>query len=315
MINSIFIFIFGLVSGCVAFYFLSKAYWAKRLAALKRSQTAQLAQYDSDRRQHQASAQRLIAQRNEERRKRDALEAGLKQSAQLKQQYEQQISTGKKERDALQAKFEQFQQDAEVRLAAQIESDRAAQQAELEKVQQDADSRVSAETEKGMKLAIDQTERIEAEKRSLQNKLQNLRDDLNASAMENERLRGKLEQAQANFKNELKQAHENSGLTFATVAEMTFTNLVILQDSAIEIDKHPEHAAGILHVLKTIDSWEFSNSKKVRATNREWLESKAKLGAVRIYFHIDKPISGQCEVLISNKKSQPKDFAYLKNRH
>ena len=294
MINTLFIFIFGVASGCIAFYFLSKAYWKKQLTALKKSHLAQLNQYDSDRQQRQASAQRWIEQRNQLEKKladvkRQSSKTELRQREQLQQQYEQQVAKAKGDRAILQSEFEQYKQTAKAQLAA--------------------------ETEKGVNLAIEQGKLLEADKRSLQSKLENLQNQLNNSVIKNAQLQSEIEQNQQRCNSELEQAHENAGLTFATVAKMTFPSLEILQHSETEIDKHPERAAGILQILKAIDNREFGNSKKVRATNNTWFESKSKLGAVRVYFRIDKPISGKCEVLISDKRRQEKDLMYLKDRH
>lgn len=330
MINSILIFLFGAVSGCGVSYFLTKAYWKKRLAAVSRSHADQIALYDgyldSAKQQTQASVQRWIKQREQlEAKSRDSLDEGIRRQTQLRQQYEEKIAKVEKVRAALQLQFYQYRAETDARLeqqSTQAQSDRAELQAALEQCEKETEIKVSAETEKGIQLAIEQSKRLKEEKRSLQidlqatrGKLDSLRDDLNKIVIKNAELQQELTQRQQQADSEIQQAYQDSGVTLAAVAEMTFTNLVFLQNSTIEIDKHQKHAAGILHVLKDIDNREFGSSKKIRATNKEWFESKAKLGVVRIYFHKDKPTFGQCEVLIADKRNQNRDFSYLKDRH
>ena len=283
MINLIFTFICGAIAGCIAAGLLARIYWAKKLQVLKQSL---LDQYDSD---------LAIAQQHNR-----LLENREKQWLKEKANIEQQLEAERRDRASLQTNYTAYRQNVQ----AQI---------------QDAEAKVIDTREKGINLAVEQTKDIEDEKRSLQQRIEQLERSLNDTAIQNQQLKMQLERESARLATELKSAYNSTGLTFAAIATSLFQNLVIQRGSAVEIDKNRDCASAILRTLRAIDDKNFSLSKKLGATNKAWFESTAPgLKMMRIYFRKNKPVPGKCEVLISHKKdskTQEKDIDWMKRQH
>ena len=283
MINPIFTFICGIVSGCIVAGLIARIYWAKKLQVLKQSL---LDQYDSD---------LAVAQQHNR-----LLENREKQWLQEKADIEQQLEAEKRDRASLQTNYKAYQQIAQ----AQI---------------QDAKAKIVDVREKGINFAVEQTKDIEAEKRSLLQRIEQLERSLNDTLIQNQELQAQIERENTRLETELKSAYSSTGVTFASIATSLFQNLVIQRGSAVEIDKNRDCASAILRTLRAIDDKKFRLSKKVGATNKAWFESTAPgLKMMRIYFRKNKPIPGKCEVLISHKKdskTQEKDIDWMKRQH
>ena len=292
MANLIVIFILGIISGGFVVYFFVRAYWAKRLLIAKQTL---LSQYDSDldRAKQRYRTLETVSQRwlVEKAGIEQQLEAERRDRTLLQTQYEAQLEKEKRDRVALQADYGAYRREAEARVVEQAE--------------------------KGVNLAIEQSREIETEKQALQKKVEQLAQSLNDSTTQIQQLQEKLKQEKIRLEAELKSAYENSGLTFASITSALFKNIVMQRNSALEIDKNKGCANAILLTLRAIDDQEFRPSKRVHATNKVWCESTAPgLKMMRIYFRINKPVKGKCEVLISHKKdpkTQSKDIDWMKN--
>ena len=308
MINPIVTFIFGVISGCFVVYFLAKAHWMRRLQATKQ---ALWHQYDSD----------LAIAQQHNRTLESREQHWLKEEAALTQQLKDVAC----DRTSRQADYENYRSAAKTQIAkleqqlAQEKRDRTSLQADYDAFKREAQEKIAAEEEKCIVLALEQSEEIEADKRSLQAQVEQLEGNLNNQAIQNQVLQNELAEERAKLKSKLKSAYESAGITYASVAESLFNNIVIQRNSAIEIDKNEDCATAILKTLRAIDDRKFKDSKKVHATGRVWFESTAPgLKMIRIYFRKNKPTSGKCEVLISpkqNSKTQDKDIEWMKNQH
>jgi len=104
---------------------------------------------------------------------------------------------------------------------------------------------------------------------------------------------------------------------FGQILQALLPNLIFLRNST-KLISESHNLVFLLTRLKAINDSDFTDCKKVRATDNEWFECRvAHISMMRIYFQKCKSASGKYQVLISpkkNQKTQDKDYEWLKQQ-
>lgn len=301
MINSIVVFVLGLLGGSLITYFYARAFWIGRLKATRQTL---FDQYDSKIKAERQQRRQLEAREGKWLKRQETL---ANRGSALVEQIEEELCN----RQRLQAEHEvrldaekqanqRSQSDCETRLKVE-KGDRLRLQSEYSRYKLEA----KADVEESLKEseAVEQRNEILHE---INEKLENKKNALEAI----------LHQEREDHQRSLEQAYQEIDIDLGKLISELFPKVILVRDSLNEINKNKSDIGIILCRLQAINKRDFFYSKKVQATSNGWLECRAPhMKLLRIYYRKQKTESCPCEVLVSYKKdskTQGKDLAWLK---